>query len=217
MCNRYANKVGYREYVDAFSDINLPLVFPTPDTAPNLEPLENIAPTTIAPIIRPVSGGVELISLRWGLIPWFHAKSIKDWKMLTTNARWETLTTTRTFKSAAAQRRCLIPVSQFYEWTGEKGRKTKWSFARSDGEWFCFAGIWDRAQTEDGVIDSYALITTVAGPDVAPYHDRQPVTLERAEYASWLTGGGFPDAAVYITRTGQLTVSQVDGEQNGKI
>src|SRR5438874_6189128 len=156
MCNRYANRIGYRQYADVFRELNIPIVRPGPESAPNLEPLNNIAPTTVAPIIRPVDGGVELVSLRWGLIPWFHAKGIKEWKMLTTNARWETLTTTRTFKTAAANRRCLIPVSEFYEWTGEKGSKTKWSFTRSDGDWFCFAGVWDRAQTADGDIESYA-------------------------------------------------------------
>src|SRR4051812_2005767 len=107
MCNRYANKIAYREYVDEFSHIRLPLVFPAPNAAPNLEPMENIAPTTVAPIARLTSGGVELRSLRWGLIPWFHKKGIKEWKMLTTNARYETLATTRTFQSAYAKRRCL--------------------------------------------------------------------------------------------------------------
>ena len=96
MCNRYANRIGYRQYADVFRELNIPIVRPGPESAPNLEPLNNIAPTTVAPIIRPVDGGVELVSLRWGLIPWFHAKGIKEWKMLTTNARWETLTTTRT-------------------------------------------------------------------------------------------------------------------------
>ena len=207
MCNRYANRLGYREYADVFRELKIPLVRPAPELAPNLEPLNNIAPTTAAPIIRPVSGGVELVSLRWGLIPWFHAKGIKEWKMLTTNARWETLTTTRTFKTAAAKRRCLIPVSEFYEWTGEKGSKTKWSFARSDGDWFCFAGVWDRAQAADGEIESYALITTAAGPDVAQYHNRQPVILERPEYASWLSAGVLRDTALHEQTPGLLTVS----------
>jgi putative SOS response-associated peptidase YedK len=209
MCSRYANTISYTQYAEVFGALGLPLVSPPRDAAPNLEPLSNIAPTVVAPLIRPVTGGVELCRLRWGLIPWFHAKSIKEWNRLTTNARWETLTTTRTFKEAAARRRCLIPVSEFYEWTGEKGKKTKWGFARSDGDWFCFAGVWDRTQTSDGVIESFALITTAAGPDVAAYHNRQPVILERPEYTSWLSAGVLRDAALYEQPTGLLTVSRL--------
>ena len=63
--------------------------------------------------------------MRLGLIPWFHKKSIKEWKVLTTNARSETIATIASYKSAFAHRRCLIPVSAFYEWTGEKTPKTK--------------------------------------------------------------------------------------------
>lgn len=61
-----------------------------------------------------------------GLIPWFRKKTVKEWKPLTTNAGSETIETTASFKSAFTRRRCLIAVSSFYEWTGEKGKKTKW-------------------------------------------------------------------------------------------
>jgi putative SOS response-associated peptidase YedK len=196
MCNRYTNTIAYRDYVETLRQLGIAVIAPTPDAAPNLEPLENIAPTTIAPVLRPVPGGVEFCRLRWGLIPWFHKKGVKEWKALTTNARFETLATTRTFMSAFEKRRCLVPTSSFFEWTGEKGKKIKWRFARADGEWFCFAGLWDRADTSDGVIESYALITTEAGPDVAPYHNRQPVILERADYAGWMSEGVLQESAV---------------------
>jgi putative SOS response-associated peptidase YedK len=35
------------------------------------------------------------------------------------------------------------------------------------------------ADTRDSPIESCALVTTSAGPDVAPYQDRQPVILEQ--------------------------------------
>jgi putative SOS response-associated peptidase YedK len=206
MCNRYSNTISYRQYVEAFDEIGIPIVSPGPEAAPNLEPLPNIAPTDMAPILRPVAGGVELCRLRWGLIPWFHKQGIKDWKPLTTNARVETLATTKTFQSAAEKRRCLVPVSHFYEWTSLKGKKTKWSFSRSNGEWFCFAGIWDRAHTSDGILESYALITTEAGPDTKPYHTRQPVILERNEYTEWMLDAVLPRSAVKPQEGGLLKV-----------
>ena len=122
MCNRYANTVSYRQYVEEFSETRLPLLVPAPSNAPNLEPRADIRPTDHAPVLLPIEGGLELREMRWGLIPWFHKKTVKEWKPLTTNARSETIDTTASFKSAFARRRCLIPVSSFYEWTGEKGR-----------------------------------------------------------------------------------------------
>jgi putative SOS response-associated peptidase YedK len=82
--------------------------------------------------------------------------------------------------------RCLVPVSWFYEFTGARYPKTKHRFdkLRSDGQpedWFCFAGVW--TPSDEG---RFALLTTRPGPDVEPIHDRQPVVLERVDWARWL-------------------------------
>jgi putative SOS response-associated peptidase YedK len=192
MCNRYANTISYRQYVEEFSQTRLPLLVPAPSHAPNLEPRLDIRPTDRAPVLLPIEGGLELREMRWGLIPWFHKKTVKEWKPLTTNARSETIDTTTSFKSAFARRRCLIPASAFYEWTGEKGKKIKWRFSVPGAEWFCFAGIWDRAHTADGDIESYALATLPPDALFEQYHDRRPLILDRADYAAWLDS---PDTA----------------------
>lgn len=75
MCNRYTNTIAYRDYVETLRQLGIAVVLPTPDAAPNLEPLTNIAPTTIVPVLRPLMGGVELCRLHWGIIPWFHKNS----------------------------------------------------------------------------------------------------------------------------------------------
>jgi putative SOS response-associated peptidase YedK len=52
---------------------------------------------------------------------------------------------------------------------------------------FAFPGIWSRSRCGlDGIVDSFALLTSAPGPDQAPYHDRQPVILERDQWADWL-------------------------------
>ena len=176
-------RVTYRCYVEELSDTRLPLVVPGPDQAPNLEPRDNIRPTDRGDVLLPVEGGLELREMCWGLIPWFHQKLVKEWKVLTENARSETISTITSYKSAFAHRRCLIPVSAFY---GEKTPKTKWQFTLLGTEWFCFAGIWDRAKTPDGTIESYALTTLPPDPAFERYHDRAPLVLERDDYAGWL-------------------------------
>ena len=36
MCNRYAKRISYRQYVKELSQTRLPLVLPKPERAPNL-------------------------------------------------------------------------------------------------------------------------------------------------------------------------------------
>jgi len=45
------------------------------------------------------------------------------------------------------------------------------------------AGIW-RSTREVG--EAFTMLTMEAGPDIAPYHDRQIVVLERDAWADWL-------------------------------
>ena len=65
MCNRYANRVSYRQYVEEFSDTRLPLIIPGAERAPNLEPRDNIRPTERAEVLLPVEGGLELRTIRY--------------------------------------------------------------------------------------------------------------------------------------------------------
>ena len=190
MCNRYGYLAPVSRLADAFSEIRIPLVFEG-GAVPNLEPRDHIRPTDTASIVRPLDAadpgaGVELTQARWWLIPFFHTKAIKDWKPMCTNARAETVATTATFREPFRRRRCLVPATHFFEWTGEKGAKTMWRFTRAGSDLFCFAGLWDRAGTADGVVESFTILTCAPGPDCAPYHTRQPVILEPDLWRHWL-------------------------------
>jgi hypothetical protein len=41
-------------------------------------------------------------------------------------------------------RRCLVPADGFYEWQKTGKGKQPYCFEINDGEWFAFAGLWDR-------------------------------------------------------------------------
>ncbi len=168
MCNDYGNRIPYSVYAEAFSHIRLPVVLPK--AAPNLEPRDDIWPTEVAPVIRRHGEGLELAQLRWGFAPG------RPKAPPVINFRSEG----RHFPNG----RCLVPASHFFEFTGKKSPKAKWKFTRTGEDWFCFAGLWRPASGE--VPEAFTLLTTEPGPDVAPYHDRQMVILERADWAAWL-------------------------------
>lgn len=190
MCNRYGFLSPVSRLVDEFSQARIPLHFPL-GSIPNIEPREHIRPTNSAPIVRPIDAadpgaGVEMVDARWWLIPFFHKGPIKAWKPMCTNARAETVHSTATFRDAFKRRRCLVPATHFFEWTGEKGAKVMHRFSKIGSDIFCFPGLWDVAHTQDGRIESLTIVTTAPGPDCAPYHNRQPVVLERDQWATWL-------------------------------
>ena len=169
MCNLYGNKVSFRQLVDEFSQIRLPIVFPEPHAAPNLEPRDEIRPTDPAPIVRARDDGVELVSLKWGFKP-FRPKAAPVINFRSEGRRF-------------GRGRCLIPASHFFEFTGTKYPKTKWRFTEAGQDWFCIAGLW---RTHPDVGEAYTMLTTAPGPDVAPYHSRQVAVLEREDWARWI-------------------------------
>ena len=104
-------------------------------------------------------------------------------------------------------RRCLVPASHFYEFTGARSPKSKWRFTRTGEAWFCFAGLWRPATTT--VAQSFTLLTTEPGPDVAPIHNRQVVILERADWTAWLDLTRPEAELLRPLPEGALTVEQV--------
>ena len=168
MCNDFGNRIPYDDYLRAFSELRVPVRFPT--AAPNLEPRDDIWPTDRAPVIRRRDDGVELVQLRWGFPP------ARPKAAPVINFRSEG----RRFPAG----RCLVPASHFYEFTGTRSPKSKWKFTKTDEAWFCFAGLW--RPMPDGSGQAFTLLTVEPGPDVAPIHDRQMAILEPDEWLAWL-------------------------------
>ena len=145
MCNDFGNNVPYSAYLEAFSNIRLPVVFPI--AAPNLEPRDDIWPTEPAPVFRRREQGVEMVQLRWGFPP-ARPKGAPIIKFRSEGRRFP-------------KGRCLIPASHFFEFTGAKSPKSKWKFTKAGEDWFCFAGLW-RPMTDDAG-EALTLLTTDPG------------------------------------------------------
>jgi putative SOS response-associated peptidase YedK len=187
MCNRYGYANPYAAVLRTFERLGTIRWNGSEPNAPRLQ----IRPTDPAPVIRSADDGdLELVELRWGLIPWFHKTSMKEFKGLNTNARSETVGTLASFKGPYAKRRALIPATQYFEWTtnpeNPKGRKLMWRFTLPDHETFALAGLWERAHTADGPVESFTFLTSEPRAAQRPYHDRQPVVLRPEQWAEWM-------------------------------
>src|ERR1700761_2362994 len=189
MCGRFTQNYTWSE-VHAFLN-----VFGDLDTPRNLQPRYNIAPTTFIDVVttrvrnRDIVGR-EMVPMRWGLIPDWWKKSRKD-VPATFNARAETVAEKPMFRGAFKYRRCIIPASGFYEWTGGKGVRQPHFFTAADGApLLAFAGLWDRWIDPDNFDDVVSATIIVSGANawMRPYHDRMPVLLEPQDFDAWLDG-----------------------------
>lgn len=171
----------------------------------------DLRPTDTAPVVRRArkSDEREVALLRWGLVPSW----AKDLKFGTRciNARAETLTSTPAFRLAYQQRRCLVPVNAFYEWSGERGHKIKWRIALKDEPLFALAGLWEwwRPPGAERGTETYTIVTTRASDLLEPIHDRMPVVVRERDYDRWLNADDpaldllapLPDEALAISKT----------------
>ena len=139
------------------------------------QPRYNIAPSQkVVAVTQGEQGEREGRAMRWGLIPAW----AKDTKIgySTFNARGETIASKPAFRSAYKKRRCLIPVSGFYEWKREGKAKQPYYIHPTESELLIFAGLWeswlDKETGED--IQSCTIVTCEPNDRMADLHNRVP-------------------------------------------
>ena len=145
----------------------------------------NVCPTTQIHVVRAGVSGRALVAMRWGFLPrWY--KELNGGPLLI-NARSETIAEKPAFRAACRERRCLVPMSGFYEWDrSNKTEKLPWYFHRSDNTPLVCAGIWQDWEKDGQRLASCALVTTAANKAMSTIHHRMPVVLEPADFALWL-------------------------------
>src|SRR5262249_53903195 len=91
MCGRFTQRYTWRDVHDLY-DLT--------GAARNLQVHYNIAPTDPVDVVKPAAGGgIELVSMRWGLIPYWWKKPSKQLPA-SFNARAEGVTYTPMFRDA---------------------------------------------------------------------------------------------------------------------
>ena len=181
MCNRARNLGEPETLLDRFGGGWL-----------NPKPMDNrfdpreLRPKARAYVVREVDGKRGLDVMGWDVLgggaawPMTNVRNLglKQWQRLAENPG----------------NRCLVPLTEFCEWTPEKhdladGKpplKGEMWFAVTDQPIFAVAGFWQ--QTKEGA--GFAMVTCDANELVAPVHPKAMITiLEEQDWDRWLRGG----------------------------
>lgn len=161
----------------------------------------NIAPTRVIPILIPMpNGGLELLPVRWGLIPaWWQKEALPT---MSFNARCEDAARKPLWRDSLRARRCLVPARGWYEWhrtermAGPSGRQSPqpYFFFRPGHDVIAFAGLWSEWQRPGAApVSSCALLTKPAAPGIVSIHPRMPVVLQLESQQHWLNPATPPD------------------------
>lgn len=176
MCGRFVTNIPPAVLADIF----------TLREVPRLEPRYNVAPTQQVAVIRNEGDHNRLDLLMWGFVP-ERAKDLKSGSHLI-NARSETVTEKPDFRHAIKYRRCIIPVSGFYEWDHSCDRKQPYFIQMADQTPMYLAGVWESWKAPDGSEhETFAILTTAANKLIEHLHDRMPVIIHPDYHTLWLS------------------------------
>lgn len=143
-------------------------------------------------LIIPQEEPSALIQGRWGIVPQnkkieevdaYYKQAVKYGGGL--NARVEKLFDHFIYKHAVHERRCLIPVTGFFEPHEAKSKKYPFYISRKDNEAFALAGIYTLI---DG-LPTFSILTKEASPLFEKIHNkkkRQPILIPTSIEQDWL-------------------------------
>jgi len=191
MCNFYGHKVSRVEYI-RLRQIEKELG--TIAALNHLQQMRSGFEYKDAPVIRnSASNDFEIVLMHLEFIPsWVTSveqlEEARKQGIPWLNARSETLLSSKMFRDAALNRRCLVLASHFYEWRAYKPEGSKkeikypYAIEVADADYFYMAGIYNSYTNENTgvVLNSFAIVTTAANELMAEVHNgkkRMPTIL----------------------------------------
>ncbi len=150
-------------------------------------------------VLRQVQGEAAVAELRWGLEPAWADQGTDRIRPI--NARAETIDQKPMFRSAFRARRCVVPVNNWFEWKGPRGRRQPHAVAGHDQPILSLAGLWEPRNQNCSTSDTFTIVTTVASSGLAHLHHRQPAVLRPSDVAAWLDPETPRESLLTLART----------------
>jgi putative SOS response-associated peptidase YedK len=179
MCGR-----AYQTYTD--EELYFQYLNKRPLVPIQLTPVFNLCPTQDGPVLRLIDGERGFEPMRWQLVPnWEPDFSTK---LSTINARSETVFESPLFGELVSRQRCIIPLSGFFEWKNEGGKRRPFKIHLQTNAIMSVAGMWEvwRPGTRFER-RSFTILTTAANRFMREIHDRMPVILDSSIIDDWLS------------------------------
>ena len=168
MCNDYEQHIRYAEYCKVMQALEFGV--PEHQSESDLPRSDDIRIGDLGPVMRAGGNLIELTQMTFGFPPKGRGGPVFNFR-----------SEGRDFSSS---KRCLIPASAFFEFTGKKYPKAKHRFTLADQPMMAIAGLW--REGDGNGPPHFTMLTTAPGPDVAPIHDRQIVVLAPEQWSDWI-------------------------------
>lgn len=136
-------------------------------------------PTDIAPVIAPsgISRAPLVFPMRWGFMHPYRER------VIVSNTRIETAGVKEFFRDTADSRRCLVPISGYYEWKKLPENKVERYAFHTDGLIY-LAALYTRRPEHP--VPCFSVLTMDAVPAIKSIHARMPVLLTAEQQSDWL-------------------------------
>lgn len=195
MCNDYEQHIRYAEYCRMIQELALEV--PIHQTELDLPQADDIRIGDTGPVMKLAGSGgqVELAPMKFGFPPPQGRKGGPVFNFKSEGRRF------------GDSKRCLVPASAFFEFTGTKYPKAKHRFTLNQAPFMAIAGLWREGQGNQP--PSFTMLTTDPGPDVAPIHNRQVVVLRPEDWVHWLNLSKSEGELLKALPEGSLAVSEV--------
>jgi putative SOS response-associated peptidase YedK len=168
MCNDYEQNIRWAEYCEMMQRLELGI--PAHQSELDLPQADDVRINDMALVMRAAGDYVELSQMNFSFPPTGRGGPVFNFRS--------------EGRHFADSKRCLIPASAYFEFTGQKYPKAKHRFALNDAPFLAIAGIWREGQGNHPA--AFTILTTMPGLDVEPYHNRQVVVLRPENWAAWL-------------------------------
>jgi putative SOS response-associated peptidase YedK len=157
----------------------------------------DVRPTDLMPVIRSEDFRPVMELRRWGflrVVPGTpNPATGQPGKLVRKqlfNAKSETAAVLPSFRDAFSRRRCLVPMSSWYEWPTLPAGKQRVEIARLDRRTMFAAGLYETSAhfATGEPVPTFVVLTTKPNEFLGTVHDRSPLILDPRDYEQWLFG-----------------------------